>query len=163
MKKKLLKFLIVFILTFLTLDIVKGILPFTCSLPGHYHFIGYEQTTSTVAQGIRYQSGRPYLNYSGGKQSCPLKFSGTLFGIINFIYNFLLSLASFLLALPSYAFEMLIGSSPLCSIIRILNALAVLIYLSLSIMYFYLTNILVLDLSETEINFLKNYFYKKSN
>lgn len=159
--KKFIRYLIMLFFSFITLDIVKGILPSTCSLRGHYHIIGYEKTTSNVAQGIRYQSGRPYLNYSGGKKSCPLKFSGTPAGMIVFIYSILIYFSSSILAIPAYGFEILIGAPSLCSMVRILNALCVLFYFVFSILYYYFTDKIVFDLSKTELKFLQDKFLKK--
>jgi len=148
------------LLLVVSVDIVKGILPDVCSRPGHYHAIRYKDTTSSVAQGVRYQSGRPVLNYSGGKRSCEMgTWDGA--GIALNIYDFAVQLASMLLGLPAMGCEMLFGGAGFCRIVRYLNALVVAGYLLVAIAHCAITGQLVLDLSMDEFDTVKKKLLRK--
>lgn len=146
------------LLLFVTVDIVKGILPGVCSRPGHYHAIYYEETSSSSASGVRYQSGRPVLNYSGGKDDCAMNRPWEGVGIAINIYDMAISLAAMLLGLPAMGCEMLIGSPGFCRIVRYLNALVVAGYLLVAIAHYAITGRLVLDLSSDETDTVKKAF-----
>ena len=160
-KSMVFKTAIIVILSFVTIDIVKGVLPFTCSLPGHYHLTHYSMTTSSVASGVRYQSGRPVLNYSGGKGDCRLEIKFTVAGIASYIYSIFLMFVTFIASLPSKAVEMFIGASGLGFLVRLVNAVAAAAYMFIVLMNFYISDNLVFDLSKDELKTVKERLSKK--
>lgn len=154
-KKKYYKIFVLALLTFATVDLMKGVFPYTCSLPGHYHLIPYGDTHGSDT-GVRYQSGRPLLSYSGGKNDCKLEHKGGFLSTVRVLYHLASQLPLVVLALPSAAVEMLIGNAFLGILARILNALALLLYCAVVMANFYLSGSLVLDLSMDEIGVVKN-------
>jgi hypothetical protein len=153
----LLRVLVCALLLFVSVDLVKNISPNLCSRPGHYHLVGYNKTTSHAASGVRWQSGRPVLKYSGGKDSCkPAPAEG--FGKAVFVYDLAAQLAAFLLGLPASGCEMLINNVAICLIVRFLNTLAAAAYLLIAIAHYAIAGRLVLDLSATELDAVKDAF-----
>ena len=154
------RIIVCLLLLVVSADIVKGILPDICSRPGHYHVIRYKDTSSSVAQGVRYQSGRPVLEYSGGKRSCEMRdWEGP--GIVINIYDFAVQLASMILGLPAMGCEMLFGGAGICRIVRYLNALAVAGYFLVAIAHCAITGQFVFDLGADEFNAVKRKFLRK--
>lgn len=154
-KTNYLRIAVVALMMFVTIDLVKGVFPYTCSLPGHYHLVSYGDTHSSDT-GVRYQSGRPLLSYSGGKRDCKSDYKGGFISAIPVLWHLALKLPLVVLALPSAAVEMLGGNAFLGAAVRILNALALLLYCAVVMGNFYLSGSMVLDLSEDEVGLVKN-------
>lgn len=160
-KSKVFKIAIIVILSFVTIDIVKGILPFTCSRTGHYHFIRYSKTISSVASGLRYQSGRPVLNYNGGKCDCGLTFKFTVAGIASYIWEAFLMFVTLIASFPSRAVEILIGHRGLGFLVRLINAMAATAYMFIVLMNFYISDNLLFDIGMDEFKAVKERLSKK--
>ena len=158
-KTKYFRISVVVLLMFVTVDLVKGVFPYTCSLPGHYHLVSYGDTHSSDT-GVRYQSGRPLLSYSGGKNDCRLEYKGGFLSALPVLWHLALQLPLVVLALPSAAVEMLIGNTFLGVLVRLLNALALFLYAAVVAGNFYLSGSLVLDLSSDELGLVKNKYFE---
>jgi hypothetical protein len=152
--KVLFRILALAILLFVSVDIVKNISPDLCSRPGHYHFIKYGNTTSYADSRVQYQSGRPLMHYSGGKNSCEQK-TPEGFEIAVFLYGMGVELVAFLPSLPAWGCEVLIGNGVICRIMRYINTLAVAAYLLIVLTHYAIAGRLVLDLSMDEIDAVK--------
>ncbi len=149
------------ILIFVSVDIVKCILPTVSSQPWKFHRVSYSSVTSSVAQGVRYVSGRAVMDYSGGKNEDVDYRPWKGIGIVINAYSIAVRFAAVIPSLPSVACEMLSGDKTLCILVRNLNAVAAAVYAVLIIAYFAVSGRFTIDISRTELTEIKRALGKK--